>query len=236
MRLIKKRNKKEKFTDNSKTESKMKSDYKIDVDSESNEFSKDFKDFYYNHFVDAYGLARREVDLSFFDNMTDNEKEIAKKLVRQNLRLRQAHLFRASGLLSDQEALPILYELFDNNTDLSWLLSIGQAIWILNGDKLYVDLLRKLRNHPSDTLREAHFNQITDLKNIESIEMLIDSLNDKSRLVQSMALSQLNHLESGKFSIEPNHDKDYFLRKVEDKEFKKKLLDKLIKLNNKPST
>lgn len=144
----------------------MNTEYFIDIDPKSNSFSSAFKDFYNNHFVDAFGLSRDEVDTYFFDAMTTDEKEIAKRLIRQNLKLRQVHLFKATGLLKDTEALPSLYEQFDNNSDLSWQLTIGQAIWRINRDEiLYTDLLRQLKSHPSDTMREAHFEQITDLKN-----------------------------------------------------------------------
>ena len=141
--------------------------------------------------------------------MKSDEKEIAKRLIRQNLKLRQSHLFRASGLLQDKEALPILYDQFKNNTDLSWLLSIGQAIWRLNGDELYPELLRQLLIHDSDTMREAHFEQVADLKNEESIEMLFHCLNGKSNLVKSMAMSKLNYLITGNYERNPKCDSGY---------------------------
>ncbi len=202
-------------------------EYFIDIDPNLNSFSTAFKDFYENHFVDAYGLTRREVDTYFFDSMTPEEKEIAKRLIRQNLKLRQAHLFQASGLLGDKEALPILYEQFKNNTDLSWLLIIGQAIWKLNGDDLYSKLLQQLKTHPSNTMREAHFEQVTDLKNKESIEMLFEYLNDKSGLVKSMTVSKLNYILAGQYEQKQRFDRDYFLSKQNDKEFKTELVEKL---------
>lgn len=202
-------------------------EYFIDIDPNSNSFSTAFKDFYENHFIDAYGMTRGDVDTYFFNAMTADEKEIAKRLIRQNLKLRQAHLFRASGLLQDKEALPILYEQFQNNTDLSWLLTIGQAIWKLNGDELYPTLLRQLKNHSSDTMREAHFDQATDLKNDESIEMLFDYLDDKSGLVKSMTVSKLNYILAGQYEQNQRFDRDYFLSKRYDKEFKIELVEKL---------
>lgn len=205
----------------------MTTEYFIDIDPNTDNFSTAFKDFYACHFIDAFGLSRGDVDTYFFNAMTADEKEIAKRLIRQNLKLRQAHLFRASGLLQDKEALPILYEQFQNNTDLSWLLTIGQAIWMLNGDELYPTLLRQLKNHSSDTMREAHFDQVTDLKNEESIEMLFDYLNDKSRLVKSMALSKLNFLVTGNYTFYPPYDRDYFITKRNDKTFKHGLLQNL---------
>lgn len=206
-------------------------EYFIDIDPNSNSFSTAFKDFYKNHFIDQRGLARQEVDTYFFNSMTKEEKEIAKRLIRQNLKLRQAILFRASGLLQDKEALPLLYDQFQNNTDLSWLLTIGQAIWKLNGDELYPKLLRQLKDHTSDTMREAHFDQVTDLKNNESIEMLFDYLTDKSGLIKSMTVSKLNYILAGQYEQNQKFDRDYFLSKRNDKVFKKELVEKLKKLH-----
>jgi hypothetical protein len=202
-------------------------EYLIDIDPNSSSFSKAFKDFYKNHFINAYGMARGDVDTNFFKTMTEDEKELAKRLVRQNLKLRQAHLFRASGLLQDNEALPILYEQFEKNTDFSWHMTIGQAIWKLNGDNLYPKLLRQLKNHSSETMRVAHFDQVTELKNEESIEMLFDYLNDESDLIISMTLSKLNYILAGQYEEKQKFDRNYFLSRKNDKEFKIELAEKL---------
>ena len=207
------------------------SEYLIDIDPNSDSLSKAFKDFYQNHFINAYGLSRNEVDTYFFDSMSENDKEIAKRLIRQNLRLRQSHLFKAAGILKDKEALPILYDQLNTNTDLSWLLVIGQAIWRINGDDIYSKLLRQRKEHSSDTMREAHFDQIVDLKNKESIEMLFSYLSDKSRLVQSMAISKLNFLSAGKHEQKQRYDKEYFMSKKTDEKFKNDLLVNLRKIN-----
>ena len=162
--------------------------------------------------------------------MPENEKQIAKRLIRQNLKLRQSHLFKAAGILKDEEALPILYDQLNANTDLSWLLVIGQAIWKINGDEIYSKLLRQLKKHSSDTMREAHFEQIVDLKNKESIEMLFSYLNDESRLIQSMTLSKLTFLSAGKHEQKQRYDKEYFLMKKTDEKFKDGLLENLRKI------
>ena len=69
----------------------------------------------------------------------------------------------------------------NTNTDLCWLLVIGQAIWRINCGGIYSKLLRQLKEHSSDTMQGAHFEQIVDLKNKDSIDpMLFSYLNDKS--------------------------------------------------------
>ena len=156
--------------------------------------------------------------------MTDEEKTLAKRLVRNNLKLRQVHLFQAAGELKDEQALPVLYEQLKSNSDLSWLLIIGQAIWKINGDKIYIELLRKLQNHPSGTMKAAHFEQVTDLKNEESIEMLMNYLDDSDSFVRHLALSELNYLLTGQHSLEHKFDSKYFIALQKDDPFKNKLL------------
>ena len=111
--------------------------YIINIDPNSQTLSKEFKDFYFNHFVEPYGLSRNEVDTSFFKKMSTNELEISKDLIRKNLHLKYSHLFKASGELKDEKALPILYKFLNIETDLSWKLTIGRAIWRINNDNLY---------------------------------------------------------------------------------------------------
>ena len=203
----------------------MDTSYYIDPNAEM--FSQAFKNFYQNHFVDSYGLSRREVDISFFKTMTDEEREVARRLVRYNLKLRQVHLFQAAGELKDEQALPILYEQLNNNTDLSWRLSIGQAIWKINGDEMYLQLLRNLQNHPNGTMKAAHFEQVTDFKNNESIEMLFEYLDDPDNFVRHLALSKLNYLSTGMHALEHRFDRIYFLKRRKNETFKRELLRNL---------
>ncbi|MEZ5046342.1 MAG: hypothetical protein R2831_05060 [Chitinophagaceae bacterium] len=212
------------------TDKQKQTEYFIDIDPNSSSLSTAFKDFYTNHFIDSYGLAREEVDLDFFTTMTTEEKEIAKRLIRQNLKLRQVHLFKASAYLNDKEALPILYEQFNSNTDFSWLMTIGQSIWKLNKDELYPKLLRQLKKQPNEMMRYAHFRQVTDLANEESIELLYDFLYDESNLIKSSALTEMNYITVSKYERENKYNLHFFDAKRNDTLFKKELAVNLKKL------
>jgi len=201
--------------------------YNIDIDPNSSDFSSAFKDFYSAHFINSFALTRGEVDTSFFISMTAAEKEIAKRLIRQNLKLRQTHLFTASGQLKDKEALPILYEQLQNNTDFSWQMTIGQAIWRINGDELYPKLLEQLKNHPSEIMRIAHFEQVLDLQNEQSIDTYFEYLNDSNRIIKSMTLSKLNFWLTGIHSDTFQFDNNYFFENRNNKGLKEILLEKL---------
>jgi hypothetical protein len=207
----------------------MASDYKIDIDPDTGNFSEAFKDFFYHHFIDMRALSRREVDTAFYVTMTAEEKEIARRLIRQNLSLKYIHLIEAAGQFKDNLALPILYEQLETTADLSRQLTIGQAIWRINNDMVYQGLLRKLLVHPGHTTKEAHFEQVTDLKDAESIEMLFQYLNDTGSFVQHLALSKLIFLLTGQDSFETKFDKSYFQSRQNDRAFKQTLLDNLQK-------
>jgi len=202
-------------------------EYHLDIDIVKGDYSSAFKEFYHNHFVQSLGLSRREIDLSFFDEMTVDEKELAKRLIRMNLKERRTHIIEAAGFLNDEEALPLLYDLYYTTEDLSWHLTIGRTIWKLKGEIHYAELLRKLKSHPGDDMRQAHFHQVTDLKNMESIEMLFGYLNDKDSFVRHLALSRLNQIETGKFSFDLQYESNHFLDKRTDDDFKHGLLRKL---------
>lgn len=55
--------------------------------------------------------------------------------------------------------------------------------------------------------------------------MLFDYLTDKSGLIRAMTLSKLNYILTGKY--EQKFDRDYFLSKRNDTEFKIELVEKL---------
>jgi hypothetical protein len=205
----------------------MDNPYQIDIDPTSQHFSPPFKDFFYHHFVNPTGLIHNDVDTSFFTTMPDGEKEIAKRLIRDNLKVRHPHLFKAAGKLKDESALPILYEQFNANADYSWHLTIGQAIWRINGDNMYVELLRKLPAHRDPNMKAAHLRQVTDLKNEESIDLLFSFLNDKDKYVRLFTLSILNYLLLGTNTLEKECERKYFQARKDDPDFKKQLLPNL---------
>ena len=60
--------------------------------------------------------------------------------------------------------------------------------------------------------------------------MLFSYLSDKSKLVQSMAISKLNFLSAGKHEQKQRYDKEYFMTKKTDEKFKNDLLENLKKI------
>jgi len=188
--------------------------YKADIDINDKKYSKAFRDFYHHHFIDSFGLGRNEVDLSFFQKMSISELDLAKELIRQNLFLKYVHIIKAAGDLKDEKSLPILFDLQKKcKDDFSRILTISQAIWKINGDNKYYNLLHKLVNSQDVILKQAHFEQIMDMPADNCINSLIKLLYDENALVVKFSLNYLNLYMTNKFpavSEDPAYSVDYF--------------------------
>ena len=61
-----------------------------------------------NWFGDSNSLNRGELDLSFLEELSPEELQTARELVRRNLRLSLRHLVQGAAALRDREAVPVL--------------------------------------------------------------------------------------------------------------------------------
>ncbi|MFO7658522.1 MAG: hypothetical protein R6W78_15800 [Bacteroidales bacterium] len=87
-----------------------KTEYFIDIDTNSNTLSAAFKDFYQQHFINAIGLSRGEADTYFFNAMTMEEMEIAKRLIRFDYLNDKSGLVKAMALSKLNYVLTGQYE------------------------------------------------------------------------------------------------------------------------------
>jgi hypothetical protein len=170
--------------------------YFIDIDPNSEHFSENFKDFYYYHFINSNELSKREIPIDFFKNMNPEEKEIVKHLIRNNLELRKTHLFDASGILKDKMALPILFEQFEKDENLSMKLTIGRAIWRITEYQNYEKILRELAMSNNENLKYNHFEKFSDLTQKVKIELLTQMVGDNETPSERKAFETLNILQT----------------------------------------
>lgn len=70
--------------------------------------SNAFAQFLQNWFGNSWALTRGEVDLTFLNDLTLDERQMAKDLLRRNLTLRYAHLIEGAAALDDVASIPIL--------------------------------------------------------------------------------------------------------------------------------
>jgi len=65
-------------------------------------------------------LSRGELDLTFLNDLTQDELSLARDLIRRNLPVRHTSIFQGVEALHDEEAAPILRKMLGEETSLSW--------------------------------------------------------------------------------------------------------------------
>jgi hypothetical protein len=169
--------------------------YDIPEEVLSRSQSPAFAQFLHHWFVDTTGLTRREVDLTFLRDLTEEEREIAKDLLRRNLRLNYTHIIQGVAALNDVAAVPVLRGMLAEENDLSRKLIIAGTLWRLVGNPVFVDCLNRMKVNDRGALRAAHFDQVLWLDDERAIDLLIDLLDDSDSFVRFLALSTLNRIE-----------------------------------------
>jgi len=109
------------------------------------------------------------------NDLTPEETEVARQLIRRNLKCRHSHIISGTWALDDLEAVPLLRALYDSEPDESRRLVISGALWKLNRDPLFIECLNRAKE--SGLLSVAfHLEQILWLNDERSIDFLIDLL------------------------------------------------------------
>jgi hypothetical protein len=178
------------------------SGYDIPAETWSKPRSDGFQRFFKLWFQNSFALSRHEADLTFLSGLTPEESELARELIRRNLRLRQTHLIDGAVLFKDTEAVPLLGALLDAETNASWRLTISGALWKLVGDERFRECVHRMLLSSDSSLKKAHFHQVLWLNDESAIEALFDLLSDSDHFVGDMALLTLNQLE---------HDETFFV-------------------------
>jgi hypothetical protein len=171
--------------------------YEIPLETWSKPRSEAFHKFYDYWFQNSFALTRGEIDVAFLADLTPEELQLARNLVRSNLGLRETHLVEGAAQLNDVESIPRLRDLCDTETNPSRKLTISGALWKLAGDERFVGTILQMVASMDANLKQAHFHQILWLGNEVSIRALIDLLSDNDRFVSYLALAKLNELEYG---------------------------------------
>lgn len=137
--------------------------------------------------------------------LTPQETELAKDLLRRNLKLRYSHIIEGVAEMADVASVPILRAMLAQESDLSWQLTIAGALWKLACDPSLVDCLNRMRTSNDSSLKQAHFRQILWLRDERAIDLLFDMLDDRDQFVRFLAVSTLNELEFGRRFMVPEN-------------------------------
>jgi hypothetical protein len=210
-------------------------DYDIPAEVFEKERSAAFQEFYENWFEKPLGLLRHEVDTSFLNDLTDDERILAKNLLRRNLRSGHSHIIEGVALLNDRDAISILRTMLSETVEQSRRLTIAGSLWKLDRDQSFPREIEHMVRNGRGILKEAHFEQIEWLRDERSIEYMIEILDQGDAFAGFLALSRLNELEDNKRYLlgrdDFPHKPEYFLSNKNDKSFVRSLTNKLINFN-----
>lgn len=172
--------------------------YDIPQDLVRGSHSPAFTEFLRQWFIDTRALVNGEADLTFLKDLSPQEVEIARQLLRRNLKLRYTHIIDGTAALCDVDAIPILKAMLSTEEDPSRRLTIAGALWRLSRDDSFVTTLHQMVASKNATLKQAHIDQVLWLRDGRSVDMLVDLLKDEDGFVRYQALLLLNRLEFGK--------------------------------------
>ena len=170
--------------------------YEIPEEIEQGAHSPAFTKFLRGWFLDTYAITHGELDITFLKELTPEELETARELIRRNLKTRYTHIVEGASALHDVEAAPILREMLDKEPEESRRLTMAGALWKIAKDPVFIDCLERAKAS-NGSLVSAHLHQVLWLDDERAIDFLIDLLDHREWLVQAPTLSLLNQLESG---------------------------------------
>ena len=200
----------------------MKLDDEFDIPEEISRgpHSPTFAKFLRNWFGDTSALTHGELDLTFLDELTPEELDLARQMVRRNLKLRYTHIIEGASALHDVDAAPMLRAMLEDEPNESRRLTIAGALWKLNRDPIFFDYLNQAKGPNRSLLSGAHLNQILWVGDERAIDLLIDLLDNKDEFIRFQALSLLNCLEFCRRFFVPKRElqrqpEDYRRRKLD---------------------
>ena len=98
-----------------------------------------FTKFLWSYFGYEPATTTGDVDLGFLRDLMPEDLDLARQLIRRNLRLRLRHLIEATSALQDTESIPLLREMLDNETNSEIRLILAGALWKLARDPALID-------------------------------------------------------------------------------------------------
>jgi hypothetical protein len=177
---------------------------------------------------DSRLLISGKADLSFIGDLAPHEAEVAKKLLRRNLKLRYTHILQGVAAMGDLVAVPALRAMLADEPNLSRQLSIAGTLWKLVRDPSFVDCLNRMKTSQERFLKQAHLHQVLWLGDERAIDLLLDLLEDSDSIVRSLALRNLTALELGRRLMVPinqlPHSAAYYLERRHDRELRRLLV------------
>jgi hypothetical protein len=153
--------------------------YDLPRDLTATKRSPAFDQFLRNWFEDERQLRRGELDLGFLSRLSPEELEVARGLIRRNLKLRFVHIINGAVFLRDLSAVPLLKAMLDTEPDWDRGMEIAGALWQLTRDSVFVERLHQLK--ANNQLHGIHMLKILWLDDERALDFLVDLLNRVDR-------------------------------------------------------
>jgi hypothetical protein len=177
---------------------RLRDTYDVPEDVAAGPHSPAFAKFLWNWFGDTRAVTHGELDLTFLDELTLEERALARELIRRNLKLKYNHIIEGASALHDLDAAPILQRMLREEPDISRRLVMAGALWKLNRSPVFIECLEEAKSKLGSIFQFGHLGQVLWLGDERAVDFLIDLLAVNDWGVQSMTLGLLNELEFGR--------------------------------------
>jgi len=137
----------------------MKSD-RYDIPDFGKPLSPALSEFLHNWFENSFRMFRREVDLAFLSELTREELEYARDVLRRNLHLGDCLIIEGTAALGDRSAVPALRQVLKREKSLSGRLTIAGSLWVLAKDEAFHKALVKMMRHGNSDQKWFYFDRI----------------------------------------------------------------------------
>jgi hypothetical protein len=138
-----------------------------------------FAKYLSNWFGSTYAITHGELDLTFLQDLTTEERELAREMVRRNLKLKYTHIIEGVSALNDIAAVPILRAMYNEEVDESRRLTMAGALWKLVKDPIFIECLERAKANGS--LGYFGLLRVLWLDDSRAIDILIDLLPQRDR-------------------------------------------------------
>ena len=161
------------------------------------ELSQDYQEFYQHVFGDYRYYYYNGLPEKAINRLSGEERQKAEELILQavNKRNSDERPIRAVGLFKLQEAIPMLKRLIEKNNKSGIRISAAWALFKIENDQQYSDVIIDVVNHPNWQDKFTRYNAIHLLSEFGReppiIDTLLQVLEDPDSLARQCAISAL---------------------------------------------
>ena len=220
---------------------KLSDTYDVPEEIANGDHSPAFQKFLWNWFGDTTALTHGELDLSFLEELSPDELQSARTLIRRNLErgCNYNHIVQGAAALGDTDAVPVLQSMLKTESDLSRRLVIAGTLWNLVRDPVFVECLDEARAQGGRLLAGNHLNQVLWLDDERAVDFLIDLLDNKE--TRNWALALLNMLEFGRPTVPVRaadlpHQAEYYRSSRQEPSFRESMTAAIRRWNRETKT